>query len=119
MTDVASIPAIEPVPRRFTYQVALFLTALVLLVLPLLYLALIAATGFGTFYHLTENTFLFSTGKGGILVYVTAALTGLVLFFVLATPVYAALGQRIRGAASVAVCSRDRSVRRSHTARQN
>ena len=47
--------AIRPVPATWLYRVALVLVAVLMLLLPLLYLAVIAALGYMMYWHATAN----------------------------------------------------------------
>ena len=50
--------SIEPVKVSFVYTGGLMIVALAMVVLPILYLCLIGAAGYGVYYHATENDFI-------------------------------------------------------------
>ena len=53
---------VETVRRPFLYSVATFVVAVAMVILPLIYLALIALVSYGVFYHATENASLLTSG---------------------------------------------------------
>ena len=78
------------------YQVGLMLVASAILILPILYLALIASAGYGVYWWATEFTFLLTGRNYGIyfmlmkiLLYLTPLLTGLIVVFFMIKPLLA------------------------------
>src|SRR5688572_5623040 len=49
---------IEPLPVGFFYRIGLFLVAVVMVILPVIYLAMIAGAGYLVYWHATENDFI-------------------------------------------------------------
>jgi Zn-dependent protease with chaperone function len=88
-----------PVARTrvsFFYQLGLMLVSVMMVLLPLVYLAMIAAAGWGVYYYATHFTFLLSSTRGGgrlyilkLLVYLTPLLIGCVLVFFMIKPLFA------------------------------
>ena len=81
------------------YLLALFAVALLMVLLPLVYLALIGAVGYATYWHATENVTIFdrstgtrSGGRAGIgvlMVYLTPIVVGAVLVVFMIKPLFA------------------------------
>src|SRR6266436_2124535 len=90
---------IGPVPRTRVsvfYQIGLLLVTLMMLLLPLIYLAMIAAAGWGVYLYATRFTFLLSFGYGGVrlyllklMLYLGPLFVGLVLVFFMIKPLFA------------------------------
>ena len=57
---------VRPVRASIGYRVAALFAAVLLVVLPLVYLAVIAAAGWGVWWHFTQNDWLLSAGHGRI-----------------------------------------------------
>lgn len=55
---------IEKVRKTWLYRIGVFLVAGFVLILPVLYLALIALAGWGVYWHATENVGIASMGRG-------------------------------------------------------
>ena len=86
---------ITPTPISGAYRVGLFITAIAMLLLPLIYLALIAATGAGIWWHLNENSWLLErSSQWRTLAYITPAVAGGVLMFFMVKPILARAGAR-------------------------
>src|SRR5687767_4991747 len=88
---------IEPVRVGILYRAGLLLVALAMLVLPLIYVALIAAVGYGIYYHAVENVTIFEgrgNGKGRLLAYVAPLVVGGVLLLFLVKPLFARKGKQ-------------------------
>jgi Zn-dependent protease with chaperone function len=83
---------IEPTRLSLAYRFGLVIVAIAMLLLPMLYLGLIAATTTATWWHVTTNTWIF-VGKGGsqwrFLGYVTPLVVGIVLVFFMVKPILA------------------------------
>lgn len=81
------------------YLLALFAVALLMVLLPLVYLALIAAVGYATYWHATENVTIFESSRGArtnaragfgvLLVYLTPIVVGGVLVVFMIKPLFA------------------------------
>lgn len=81
---------ITPTRMSGAYRIGLLITAVAMLLLPLLYLALIAATGAGIWWHLTENSWLLEkSSQWRTLTYITPAVAGGVLMFFMVKPILA------------------------------
>lgn len=88
-----------PVPRTrvsFFYQLGLLLVSVMMVLLPLVYLALIAAAVWGVYLYATHFTFLLTSSGGGarvfvlkLLAYVTPLFVGCVLVFFMIKPLFA------------------------------
>ena len=78
--------AIRPVPATWLYRVALVLVAVLMLLLPLLYLAVIAALGYMMYWHATANAGMLGgrASKGAMLIFSAPFIVcGLAVFFLL------------------------------------
>src|ERR1043166_4319370 len=80
----------------FLYQLGLMLVSVMMVLLPLVYLAMIAAAGWGVYLYATHFTFLLSSARGGgrlyllkLLVYLTPLFIGCVLVFFMIKPLFA------------------------------
>jgi Zn-dependent protease with chaperone function len=76
------------------YSAGLAIVAFAMVLLPALYLALIALTTWGVFWHLTNNTWIFSggSGRGGfvrLILYLGPAVAGGILVFFMIKPFFA------------------------------
>jgi Zn-dependent protease with chaperone function len=88
-----------PVARTrvsFFYQLGLMLVSVMMVLLPLVYLVMIAAAGWGVYYYATHFTYLLSSTRGGgrlwilkLLVYLTPLFVGCVLVFFMIKPLFA------------------------------
>ncbi len=88
-----------PVPRTrvsIFYQIGLLLVTFMMLLLPLFYLAMVAAAGLGVYLYATHFTFLLSFGHGGARIYIGKLLlyfgplfAGVVLVFFMIKPLFA------------------------------
>ena len=77
------------------YVAGLAIVAFAMVLLPLIYLALIAFTGWAVFLHLKNDTWIFDgpSGRGGFsqfLLYLSPAVVGCILVFFLVKPLFAA-----------------------------
>src|SRR2546423_981789 len=77
------------------YQIGLLLVTLMMLLLPLFYLAMIAAAGWGVFLYATHFTFLLGFGYGGarlyllkLMLYLGPLFISLVLFLFMIKPLF-------------------------------
>jgi Zn-dependent protease with chaperone function len=83
---------IEPVRVSFLYRVGLLLAVVAMLVLPLIYIGLVALVGYAVYYHATENVTIFEgrgNAKGKFLVYVAPLVVGIVLLIFMLKPLFA------------------------------
>ena len=83
-------------PVSFFYQLGLVLVSVLMIVLPLVYLAMIAAAGYGVYLYATHFTFLVTSIEGGgrlyvvkLLAYITPLFVGAVLVFFMVKPLFA------------------------------
>lgn len=82
---------IAPTRISPTYRLGLVVVAITMLLLPVLYLALIALIGVAVWWHVTSNTWILS-GSGmqwRLLVYLTPLVVGVVLLFFMVKPIFA------------------------------
>ncbi len=82
---------IEPVAASPPYRLALLVVAGAMLVLPLLYLALVGALGFGVYRHAVHNLDLFQAYPARIALFFYGAplLVGVILLFFMVKPIFA------------------------------
>lgn len=88
-----------PVPRTrvsFFYQLGLVLVSVFMVLLPLAYVAMVLAAGWGVYTYATQFTFLLDATTGGgrlyllkVLLYVTPLFAGVVLLFFMVKPLFA------------------------------
>ena len=73
------------------YQFALSLVALMMVLLPLIYVGIVGLVGWGVYYHATENLTLFEDtgGRAAVFAYVTPLVVGVICFFFLTKPLLA------------------------------
>lgn len=79
-------------PVSATYKLGLSAVALAMVLLPLLYLAIIALTGYLLYWHSTHNIQLFSShlnAKVAFFLYVTPIVTGILLLLFMVKPLFA------------------------------
>jgi Zn-dependent protease with chaperone function len=91
---------IDPVPISFLYRVGLILVAAVMIVLPLIYVALIAIVAYGVYLHATNDTFLLGSsrhggggGRAGLLAYLGPIVIGGILLLFMIKPLFARRGK--------------------------
>ena len=89
--ELAFSGTIPPTRLAPTYRLGLVVVALTMLLLPVLYVGLIAATGAVVWWHVTQNTWLLhgSGGQWRLLIYATPAVVGFVLVFFMVKPILA------------------------------
>jgi hypothetical protein len=86
---------IEPVRVGPIYQLGLLVVAVTMLVLPVIYLALIAAAGYLVYLHAVNGLALFAHARGGgamklaFVAYVGPLVAGAVLLFFMVKPLFA------------------------------
>jgi Zn-dependent protease with chaperone function len=89
---------IEPVRVGVMYQFGLLLAAATMLVLPLIYLGVVAFVAYGLYYHATENLSMFdgvrgrNAGKFVVAAYLTPLIVGIVLLLFMIKPLFAKRG---------------------------
>jgi Zn-dependent protease with chaperone function len=83
-------------PVSFFYQLGLILVSVLMLILPLVYLAMIVVAGYGVYYYATHFALLLDSMSGGgrlyllkLLAYVTPLFAGTVLVFFMIKPLFA------------------------------
>jgi hypothetical protein len=87
----------EPFPKSrpsFGYRIGILITALTMIVLPLIYLAFIALIGFGVYYHAVHNTAILNMGTGrarvfAVLLYGAPLVAGPIAVFFMFKPLLA------------------------------
>jgi Zn-dependent protease with chaperone function len=87
---------IEPVRPTVLYRLWIIVVAGAMVLLPLIYLALIALVGYGLFLHATRNIVVFQgvrNARGGFLVYVGPLVMGTVLVVFMIKPLFARPGR--------------------------
>lgn len=96
-TAVAQLAAwhgkIEPVYTSFGYRIAVFAVMLVVVALPVLYIALIAAVGWGVYWHAINDVHWMNHGRGRgkaliILVYLAPIVAGAILVLFMIKPLF-------------------------------
>ena len=93
----AFIGAIEPVETSVTYRLGIGVVAIVMIVLPIIYLAIIALVGYAVFYHAVNHIGMLGAvrGRGVILVFVAylapMVAGGFLLLFML-KPIFTGFG---------------------------
>lgn len=89
----------EPVrrtPVSFFYQLGLVLVTMMMVILPLIYVAMVGAAAHGVYYYATHFAFMLSSTSGGgrlyllkLLLYLTPLFVGIVLVFFMIKPLFA------------------------------
>ena len=81
---------IEPVRAGFFYRLGLLLVAMTLLILPLLYLGIIAAVAYGIYWHVVNDAPIVGTAnvRAGLILYLAPTFIGLVLLFFMIKPLF-------------------------------
>jgi Zn-dependent protease with chaperone function len=87
-----------PIRKRrptFFYQIGLLLVTLVMVILPIIYVAMIAAAGWGVYLYATHFTFLLTSMHGGpriyvgkLVLYLAPIIAGAILFFFMIKPLF-------------------------------
>jgi len=95
---LSSLPqSIEPVHLPAGYRLGIALVAVVMVLLPLVYVALIGLVGYGTYRHAVENTGLLNPGRSGTMraaMYFGPIVAGVVAVFFMVKPLLARPAQR-------------------------
>jgi hypothetical protein len=82
---------IEPVPVGFFYRVGLFLVAVVMVILPVIYVGLIAGAAYGVYWHATENDYILAgkaNGRWKALAYFGPLVIGSILVLFMIKPLF-------------------------------
>ncbi|MBN2579921.1 MAG: M48 family metalloprotease [Pirellulales bacterium] len=92
---------IKPVRKSPAYLLALPLVAVFMILLPLLYLGLIAAAGWLVYYHAVHHTGMLSYGVGRAWIFILGAylapiVSGVILVFFMIKPLFARPAQQVR-----------------------
>jgi Zn-dependent protease with chaperone function len=89
---------IEPVRVPVIYRVGLAVVAVAMVLLPLTYVALVALSAYGLYYHATANLTLFDEpgGKIGLLAYGAPLVAGAILVLFMIKPLFAPRGKQRR-----------------------
>ncbi|MFH2047700.1 MAG: M48 family metallopeptidase [Pseudomonadota bacterium] len=83
---------IEKIPIPFLYRIGLGVTAFIMLLLPLIYLAFITGIGYLLLFHIRENITLFHelrSARGAIIAYVAPIIIGFLLMLFMVKPIFA------------------------------
>ena len=85
---------IDPVRTTLLYRVGILLSLLTMLVLPLVYLALIAGACYGVYYHAVNHTGIFEGARGrasvyAFLLYLAPLLAGPIMILFMVKPLFA------------------------------
>jgi Zn-dependent protease with chaperone function len=84
-----------PLPVALHYRLGLFLIALAMILLPLIYISLIVLVAMGLYWHATHSLVVFESVRGGrgglaaLLIYVGPLVAGLILIFFMIKPLFA------------------------------
>jgi Zn-dependent protease with chaperone function len=87
--------AIEPIRVDPLYRLGLLFVMVAMILLPLIYLSLIAAMAYGVWYHMTQNTFILEggggrgSGRGRLLAYLGPLVMGCVGIVFMIKPLFA------------------------------
>ncbi len=81
--------------RSIGYHLGMLVTAAVMVLLPLIYLAMIVGVGFLTYWHATSNTGIFSGAgaRAGVFLYIGPLVVGLSLIALMVKPLFAPRAQ--------------------------
>ena len=93
---VAISATIEPTRLSFTYRAGLTVVALAMILLPILYLLLIAGVAAGVWWHVRNNQWLLeSPSQWELLAFIAPAFVGITLVFFMVKPVLARPARRV------------------------
>lgn len=90
---------LEPVRVSLSYRLGIVLVALVMVLLPLLYVVLIGLAGWGIYLHVIHDTFLLHIGHGrvgamAVLAYLAPIGAGVILLLFMVKPLFARPARR-------------------------
>lgn len=93
--------SIQPVKRPMTYHVAEFLVTVVMILLPLIYVGLIAVVGWGVYYHAANHTGILEQGQGkgrimAVIVYLAPIVIGGIMIAFMFKPLFSRAKQSER-----------------------
>lgn len=104
LSDESILQAIQstipPVPTTLQYRIALLLVAVLMVLLPMIYIGLIGLTSWGIYWHAVNNVSIFQVkvhGKGGLLLfllYTGPIVTGVILILFMIKPLFARAPKR-------------------------
>ena len=82
---------IDPVQVSMVYRLGLFVVAVAMVLLPLIYVGLIGLTGYGLYWHASENVALFKQmrGRAALFLYITPLVVGTILLLFMVKPLFA------------------------------
>lgn len=92
--------SIQPVPTTPQYRIALLLVAILMVLLPLIYVGLIGLASWGIYWHAVNNVSIFHVevkGKGGlmlVLIYAGPIVAGVILILFMIKPLFARAPKR-------------------------
>lgn len=92
---------LEPIRVGFFYRIGLLLVAIVMVILPLIYVGLVGGAGYLVYWHATENEFILQgrgNGRWKVLAYFGPLIVGSILVLFMIKPLFA---RRRRSAAEV------------------
>ncbi|QDU47634.1 Protease HtpX [Symmachiella dynata] len=92
---------IKPVRRSIVYRFGILLVTIVMVVLPLLYVALIGLTGYAVYYHAVNHTGMLGAARGRgmimvFLVYLAPLVIGGILVLFMIKPLFARPAKHVR-----------------------
>ena len=92
---------IAPVKVPVTYRLGILLVSMVMVLLPLIYVALICLVGFGVYYHLVNHVEMLGAGRGRgkifvFLAYVAPLVIGAISVLFMIKPLFARPAQQSR-----------------------
>ena len=84
---------IEPVKVPLTYRIGILLVSIVMVILPLIYIALIGLVGYSVYYHTVNHVGMLEEGRGRgkffiLLLYLTPMIAGGFLFVFMFKPLF-------------------------------
>jgi Zn-dependent protease with chaperone function len=93
--------AIEPIKVPLSYRLGILLVAVVMVILPLIYIAIIGFVGFAVYYHAVNHTDLLKAGSGRgkvfvVLVYLAPMVIGGILILFMLKPLLSRPAKRMK-----------------------
>jgi Zn-dependent protease with chaperone function len=93
--------AIEPIKVPLSYRLGILLVAVVMIILPLIYIAIIGFVGFAVYYHAVNHTDLLKAGSGRgkifvVLVYLAPMVIGGILILFMLKPLLSRPAKRMK-----------------------